>query len=156
MSYVQRENFLHPLNGPTLGLRSPWCGGQQSHNNLCSFRGRSPALGEVQEGVCLLWDGHRSTITAGEQRGLRETLAAKDSGSPFQLSEHLKPRDSALGNPGVTPCLTIPTSALSPRSLLQTELEDIPHQEFWGVQAILHPPPKEPPFSRPPPASSCN
>lgn len=39
---------------------------------------------------------------------------------------------------------------------LQTELEDIPRWEFWGAQAYLHPPPKEPPCARPPPASSCN
>lgn len=83
-------------------------------------------------------------------------LGSQGLGESFQLPEHLKPRDVALGNPGLTTCLTFPTSALSPGSVLQTEPEDIPCQEFWGVQGYLHPPPKEPPFSWPPPPSSCN
>lgn len=69
----------------------------------------SAPLEGAQEGVCLLWDGHSapgtSTVMAGEQRGLQhqsckptslETSAAEDLGSPFQLSEHLKPRELSI------------------------------------------------------------
>lgn len=71
--------------------------------NSASLEGKAQ-LWEVQEGVCLLWDGHRppgtSTVMAGEQPRLRhqsckptslETSAAKDLGSLCLLSEDLKP-----------------------------------------------------------------
>lgn len=106
----------------------PWCGDQHSYNKLCFFRGKSSGLWEVQEGVCLLWDGNRppgtSTVMAGEQPRLRhqsciptslETSAAEDLGSLFLLSEDLKPRDSALGSPGETTCLSLPNLCVFPQ-----------------------------------------
>lgn len=155
---------------------SPWCGGQQSYNKVCSFRGRSPALWRHRK-VCAC-SGKATALLVHPQSWLESSEGSSTNPAnprawkPRQLLGRIwgalssslstsSPENSALGNPGVTTFLSLPNLCISPRSLQQTRAADgaraHPTPGILGCAGVPHPPfPKSSRVLAPPPASSCN